>query len=83
MEERFEINLTVKEFGLLLFLIRNAGKALTRDAIRQALWKNTDLYTGSRAIDVHVQHLRAKIEDNASDPKLDCHCAGCRLYAGS
>jgi DNA-binding response OmpR family regulator len=63
-------NLTVKEFGLLLFLIRNAGKALTRDVIRRALWKNTDLYTGSRSIDVHVQHLRSKIEDNVSDPKL-------------
>ncbi len=65
-----KINLTAKEFGLLLFFIRNIGKALTRDVIRRALWKKTDLYTGSRSIDVHVQHLRSKIEDNVSEPKL-------------
>ncbi|MFA6220893.1 MAG: helix-turn-helix domain-containing protein [Desulfomonilaceae bacterium] len=38
--------------------------------LKKALWKDTDLYTGSRAIDVHIQHLRAKIEDNPSDPEL-------------
>jgi DNA-binding response OmpR family regulator len=64
------INLTLTEFGLLLFFLRNSGKALSRDDIRKALWKDTDLYTGSRAIDVHIQHLRAKIEDNPSDPKV-------------
>ena len=65
-----KIYLTVKEFGLLLFLVGNAGKALTREEIRAALWKSNDLYTGSRTIDVHVQHLRKKIEDDPSDPKL-------------
>ena len=65
-----KVNLTVKEFGLLLFLIRNARRALTRDSIRRALWKDTDLYAGSRSIDVHIQHLRAKIEDDVSEPKL-------------
>ena len=65
-----KINLTVKEFGLLLFFVGNIGKAVTRDEIRNALWKSSDLYTGSRTIDVHVQHLRAKVEDNPSDPKL-------------
>jgi DNA-binding response OmpR family regulator len=50
--------------------VRNVGKAVTRDEIRNALWKTSDLYTGSRTIDVHVQHLRAKVEDNPSDPKL-------------
>lgn len=51
-------------------LVGNAGKALTREEIRAALWKSNDLYTGSRTIDVHVQHLRKKIEDDPSDPKL-------------
>ncbi|MGC8658805.1 MAG: response regulator transcription factor [Desulfomonilaceae bacterium] len=65
-----KVNLTVKEFGLLLFLIKNSRRALTRDSIRRALWKDSDLYAGSRSIDVHIQHLRAKIEDNVSEPKL-------------
>ncbi|MFH0958896.1 MAG: response regulator transcription factor, partial [Pseudomonadota bacterium] len=64
------VNLTVKEFRLLLFFVGNIGKALTREEIREALWKTSDLYTGSRTIDVHVQHLRAKVEDNPSEPKL-------------
>ncbi|MGC8602504.1 MAG: response regulator transcription factor [Desulfomonilaceae bacterium] len=65
-----KINLTVKELNLLLFLIKNAGKTLTRDEIRKALWKGSDLYSGSRSIDVHVQHLRAKIEERLSNPQL-------------
>lgn len=64
-----KVSLTVREFDLLLLLARNQGRALSRTQIRQALWPEGDLYKDSRAIDVHIQHLRGKLEGNASDPR--------------
>jgi DNA-binding response OmpR family regulator len=63
------VRLTRREFKLLLLLAQNCGKALNRTAIRQALWPDGHLYDDSRTIDVHVQHLRSKIEDDPGDPK--------------
>ncbi len=64
-----KIALTQRQFNLLVFLAQNAGRAMSRSAIRQAIWADRDLYRDSRTIDVHVQHLRAKVEDNPADPK--------------
>ena len=63
-----KIDLTRREFNLLLLLVSNAGKALSRAHIRQTLWQGGDLYKDSRAIDVHVQHLRAKLGDSSHEP---------------
>ncbi len=64
------LDLTTKEFDLLYFLLKNREKALSRNEIRKALWKDQKrLYSWSRVIDVHIQHLRKKIEDNPSRPK--------------
>lgn len=62
------IDLTLREFNILVLLVRNSGKALSRMDIRQAIWQSGDLYKDSRAIDVHIQHLRAKLEANPHDP---------------
>lgn len=64
------IGLTNREFDLLLLLIRNAGKAMSRLEIRNALWPEGELYRDSRAIDVHVQHLRSKLGDDPAEPRL-------------
>ncbi len=65
-----EIDLTPKEFDLLCLFIRNGEKVLTRDFIRKSLWKDSRrLYSWSRVIDVHVQHLRAKIERDPVEPE--------------
>lgn len=64
-----KIALTQRQFNLLVFLAQNAGRAMSRSAIRKAIWADRDLYRDSRTIDVHVQHLRAKVEDNPADPK--------------
>lgn len=64
------VQLTAKQFDLLSLLVRHAGKLLDRAAIRNALWPKRQLYRWSRAIDVHIQHLRAKIEDNPQSPTL-------------
>jgi DNA-binding response OmpR family regulator len=63
------IALTKKEFDILELLMRHAGKVLERDAIRKALWPDDKLYRWSRTIDVHIQHLRAKLEDDPETPR--------------
>ncbi len=72
----YEIELTRREFELLVFLIKNANRALTRREMRHAVWPEGRIYEDSRAIDVHIQHLRQKIEDDPGQPKLILTVAG-------
>jgi DNA-binding response OmpR family regulator len=65
-----KIDVTQREFDLLLLLVRNSGKVMSRAEIRRALWPEGELYRDSRAIDVHVQHLRSKLEENPADPRF-------------
>lgn len=62
--------LTGKEFEILGLLVQNAGRALSRERIQEALWPEGKLYRWSRTIDVHVQHLRAKLEADPEHPAL-------------
>jgi DNA-binding response OmpR family regulator len=64
-----KIELTPKEYKLLCFFINNRGEVLDRETIRKNLWKESQIYSWSRVIDVHIQHLRQKIEKNPSSPK--------------
>jgi two-component system response regulator MtrA len=62
-----EVPLTVTEFRLLYELARHAGQVLTRDQLLELVWGYS--YLGdSRLVDVHVQRLRAKIEDDPARP---------------
>lgn len=63
-----ELVLTPKEYDLLFFLVSHRGEVLTREGIRKHLWKESSIYSWSRVIDVHIQHLRQKIEKNPSRP---------------
>jgi two-component system, OmpR family, response regulator MtrA len=64
-----EIALTATEFRLLFEFARHAGQVLTRDQLLELVWGYT--YLGdSRLVDVHVQRLRAKIEDDPARPLL-------------
>ncbi len=63
-----EIFLTPKEYDLLCFLISKKGTVISREDIRKHLWKEPKIYSWSRVIDVHIQHLRQKIETNPSEP---------------
>lgn len=60
---------TSKEFELLGLLAERRGKVVSREEIRRHLWKESEIYSWSRVIDVHIQHLRQKIETNPSDPQ--------------
>ncbi|MFO0751835.1 MAG: response regulator transcription factor [Thermodesulfovibrionales bacterium] len=64
-----EIVLTPKEYDLLCFLVENRGSVISREDIKKHLWKDSKIYSWSRVIDVHIQHLRQKIESNSSDPE--------------
>ncbi len=63
------IELTPKEFELLSLLLSHPGEVLSREFIRKKLWGDAKLYSWSRAIDVHMQHLRQKIEPDPSEPE--------------
>ncbi len=62
------IELTAKEYALLEYLMRNAGRVLTRPMIAEHVW-NLDFDTFTNVIDVYVNYLRNKI-DKGQGPKL-------------
>lgn len=63
-----KVELTLKEFELLLLLINNRGKVLTREMLLDTVW-GYEYFGGTRTVDVHIRHLRQKIEDDDSNPK--------------
>ena len=62
------LELTPKQFELLLYLSRRKGRILSREQLLDAVW-NFDFAGGTRIVDVHISHLREKIEENTKDPK--------------
>tara|TARA_B100001250_G_C19760388_1_gene772156 strand:+ start:850 stop:1557 length:708 start_codon:yes stop_codon:yes gene_type:complete len=63
-----QITLPLKEFELLLLLMRNSGQVLTRGILIDHIW-GIDYYGDMKTLDVHVRRIRSKIEDNPSKPK--------------
>jgi two-component system alkaline phosphatase synthesis response regulator PhoP len=57
----------LKEFELLLYLARNKGRVLTRDQLLSAVW-DYDFAGDTRIVDVHISHLREKIEKDSKKP---------------
>jgi two-component system response regulator MtrA len=64
-----ELELTATEFRLLLELARRPGQVFTRELLLERVW-NYEYLGDSRLVDVAVQRLRAKIEDDPSTPAL-------------
>ncbi|MDG5786972.1 response regulator transcription factor [Evansella sp. AB-P1] len=62
-----QLELTPKEFELLLYLANHKGRVLTRDQLLNAVW-NYEFVGDTRIVDVHVSHLRDKIEPNTKKP---------------
>ncbi|MEH7439808.1 response regulator transcription factor [Neobacillus drentensis] len=61
------LELTLKEFELLLYLAQNKGRVLTRDQLLSAVW-NYEFAGDTRIVDVHISHLREKIEEETKRP---------------
>ncbi|MCA0986320.1 response regulator transcription factor [Guptibacillus algicola] len=62
------MEVTPKEFELLVYLVRHKGRVLTREQLLSAVW-NYDFVGDTRIVDVHVSHLREKIEQNTRKPE--------------
>jgi DNA-binding response OmpR family regulator len=64
-----DVELTATEFRLLLELARRPRQVFTRELLLELVW-NYDYLGDSRLVDVAVQRLRGKIEDDPKNPKL-------------
>ncbi|MDH3301641.1 MAG: response regulator transcription factor [Acidimicrobiia bacterium] len=62
-----EIQLPLKEFDLLRYLMANAGRVLTRDALIDRVW-GQDYVGDTKTLDVHIKRLRNKVEPDPSSP---------------
>src|SRR5688572_10705333 len=62
------VALPLKEFDLLEFLLRNAGRVLTRGQLIDRVW-GSDYVGDTKTLDVHVKRLRAKLEPDPANPK--------------
>jgi DNA-binding response OmpR family regulator len=61
LENNIPVNLTPKEFDLLLFLIKNSGQVFNREQLLSTVW-GYDFMGDSRTIDTHIKKLREKIK---------------------
>jgi two-component system, OmpR family, response regulator MtrA len=76
-----EIALTRLEFDLLVALVKEPGRVFTREDLLSEVWGYRPA-TDTRLVNVHVQRLRAKVEDDPEDPKLVLTVRGIGYKAG-
>lgn len=62
------IEMTVKEFDLLVLLIENKGRILTKEYLFNQIW-GSDSFSEQQTLTVHIKRLRQKIEDDPKNPK--------------
>jgi DNA-binding response OmpR family regulator len=77
-----EVKLTFSEFELLAQLLSEPGRLFNRQELLRAIWGDS-AYRDPRAIDVHIRHLREKLEERPEEPKLilTVRGAGYRFYS--
>jgi len=75
-----EISLTPRAFELLMALLANADKTVSRHDLLRTVW-GYDRSVTTRTVDAHIAELRRKIEENAAEPRhiLTVHKVGYRL----
>ena len=62
------ISLKDMEYKLLLYLVQNRGRVVTKDELLKNVWD--DEFIGEGTIAVHIRHIREKTEENAKNPKI-------------
>ena len=62
------VMLTAKEFDVVEFLMRNAGRVYSREALLDTIWRY-EYRSDIRTVDVHIRRLREKLEENPAEPK--------------
>jgi len=80
LRQGMPLDLTPKEFDLLLFLARNEGFVFSREQLLERVW-GYDYAGGTRTVDVHIRWLREKVETDPAHPKhlLTIRGAGYKL----
>jgi len=63
-----EVSVTYVEFEILTALARSPGRVLSRETLLEHVWGDSD-YRDPRTVDVHIRHLREKIEADAKQPE--------------
>jgi DNA-binding response OmpR family regulator len=63
------IDLTPTEFRLLRYLVSNPDRPLGRSALIEAVWGYDSGIGSDRTVDVHIRHLREKLEDDPTNPR--------------
>jgi DNA-binding response OmpR family regulator len=63
-----EVRVTYVEFEILGALARSPGRVLTRETLLEHVWGDSD-YRDPRTVDVHIRHLREKLEKDAKEPE--------------
>ncbi len=63
-----EVDLTMKEFDLILFLMKNPGKVYSRESLLDLVW-GYEYLGDSRTVDVHIRRLREKLERDPASPE--------------
>jgi two-component system alkaline phosphatase synthesis response regulator PhoP/OmpR family response regulator RpaB len=71
-----DVKLTKTEFALLELFATYPGEVLSREFIQNQIWSDSKLYSHSRALDVHIQRLRKKIERSIENPEYIVTVAG-------
>jgi DNA-binding response OmpR family regulator len=64
-----EIKVTYVEFEILGALARSPGRVLTRETLLEHVWGDSE-YRDPRTVDVHIRHLREKIEQDPKQPEF-------------
>ena len=62
------VELTAKEFDVVEFLMRNANRVYSREALLDTIWTH-EYRSDIRTVDVHIRRLREKLEENPAEPK--------------
>ena len=62
------VMLTAKEFDVVEFLMRNAGRVYSREALLDTIWAY-EYRSDIRTVDVHIRRLREKLEENPAQPQ--------------
>lgn len=68
-DSRGNLDLTPLEFDLLLFLMKNPGRAWSRDQLLERVWGLHGGAGGTRTVDIHVRRLRSKLEPDPTEPR--------------
>ena len=64
-----EVQLTQREFDLLLFFCRHPGQAFTRQQLMDQVWQYS-FYTDTSTVTVHIRRLRSKVEPDPARPRF-------------